>query len=199
MSSKYRTRANELYNIINNPEATKEAKTKAHAELKKLIDELNEYASNYATQIRNTYKAKVASKSDLHISQITYAQFEKAMKIDLSDDPASARASINAQYNQYKSKLAEYGDNNVMGQVLPISIRQTMDINEKDSLEIFTDEELAQLGQLMQKEEQARQTAQAIEKMSNRTSKTVSKLETTSTTSTTASHETSKAVEGSIR
>ena len=60
-------------------------------------------------------KTKVASKSDLHISQITYAQFEKAMKIDLSDDPASARASINAQYNQYKSKLAEYGDNNVMG------------------------------------------------------------------------------------
>lgn len=198
MSSKYRTRANELYNIINNPEATKEAKTKAHAELKKLIDELNEYASNYATQIRNTYKAKVASKSDLHISQITYAQFEKAMKIDLSDDPASARASINAQYNQYKSKLAEYGDNNVMGQV-ELRKRYEDVIAIYTMLEIFTDEELAQLGQLMQKEEQARQTAQAIEKMSNRTSKTVSKLETTSTTSTTASHETSKAVEGSIR
>lgn len=198
MSSKYRTRANELYNIINNPEATKEAKTKAHAELKKLIDELNEYASNYATQIRNTYKAKVASKSDLHISQITYAQFEKAMKIDLSDDPASARASINAQYNQYKSKLAEYGDNNIMGQV-ELRKRYEDVIAIYTMLEIFTDEELAQLGQLMQKEEQARQTAQAIEKMSNRTSKTVSKLETTSTTSTTASHETSKAVEGSIR
>jgi hypothetical protein len=198
MSSKYRTRANELYNIINNPEATKEAKTKAHAELKKLIDELNEYASNYATQIRNTYKAKVASKSDLHISQITYAQFEKAMKIDLSDDPASARASINAQYNQYKSKLAEYGDNNVMGQVA-LKKRYEDVIAIYTMLEIFTDEELTQLGQLMQKEEQARQTAQAIEKMSNRTSKTVSKLETTSTTSTTASHETSKAVEGSIR
>ena len=198
MSSKYRTRANELYNIINNPEATKEAKTKAHAELKKLIDELNEYASNYATQIRNTYKAKVASKSDLHISQITYAQFEKAMKIDLSDDPASARASINAQYNQYKSKLAEYGDNNIMGQV-ELRKRYEDVIAIYTMLEIFTDEELTQLGQLMQKEEQARQTAQAIEKMSNRTSKTVSKLETTSTTSTTASHETSKAVEGSIR
>ena len=198
MSSKYRTRANELYNIINNPEATKEAKTKAHAELKKLIDELNEYASNYAAQIRNIYKTKVASKSDLHISQITYAQFEKAMKIDLSDDPASARASINAQYNQYKSKLAEYGDNNVMGQV-ELRKRYEDVIAIYTMLEIFTDEELAQLGQLMQKEEQARQTAQAIEKMSNRTSKTVSKLETTSTTSTTASHETSKAVEGSIR
>jgi hypothetical protein len=198
MSSKYRTRANELYNIINNPEATKEAKTKAHAELKKLIDELNEYASNYAAQIRNTYKTKVASKSDLHISQITYAQFEKAMKIDLSDDPASARASINAQYNQYKSKLAEYGDNNVMGQVA-LKKRYEDVIAIYTMLEIFTDEELTQLGQLMQKEEQARQTAQAIEKMSNRTSKTVSKLETTSATSTTASHETSKAVEGSIR
>ena len=160
----------EAYNVFKDPASTDKMKEDAKAQMKAAVDAQFEYARNYSSALYKTYVAQVVKKaggSNLRPNNVTIAQFEKAMNIDLSENPAAGRAEIESQYREYLSKLKEYKGNNLTAQEdLKKRYRDVIAIHAM--LELMKDDELKGVAQLLMGMEDAKQQALSMQKTYNR-------------------------------
>lgn len=160
------TNFNAQYNIWKDPKSTEAQKAAAREQMQAIIDAQYEYAGRYNVQALNAYKKKVikeAGSANLDIANVTVEQFRKAMEIDVSLDPAKARAENERQYREYLRKLQEYGKNNIAAQAK--LKRQYADVIAIHAmLELMKDDELKGLSDILTGMERARQSAQQMER-----------------------------------
>lgn len=176
----------ESYNVFKDPASTDKMKEDAKAQMKAAVDAQFEYARNYSSALYNTYVAQVVKKAGGHLrrNNVTIAQFEKAMNIDLSENPAAGRAEIERQYGKYLSKLKEFKGNNLTAQEdLKKRYRDVIAIHAM--LELMKDDELKGVAQLLMGMEDVKQQALSMQKTYNRvtgTKETAPKQTKTTTT-----------------
>ena len=170
LSKENTTKFQEGYAAFKDPEATRQMKDDAKAQMKEAIDAQYEYAANYNKVVYENYVAQVIKKAgsaNLKAINVTREQFRKAMLIDLSDNPQKGRDENEREYQKYKSQLKEYGKNNIMGQE-DLKKRYADVIAIHAMLELMKDDELKGLGDLLGGMEMAKQTAISMQKTYNR-------------------------------
>lgn len=179
------TKFQEAYNIFKDPNATAQMKEDAKRQMQEAINAQFTYANNYSSSLYKTYVAQVVKKAgsfNLQANNVTRAQFERAMNIDigLEGDPQKARESINRQYQEYLAKLGEYRnslwDRAVGGEPEYNNLtaveglkRQYKDVIAIHAmLELMNDDELKGVAQLIGGMEDAKQQALSMQKTFNR-------------------------------
>lgn len=176
------TKFQEAYNMFKDPEATEQMKADAKAQMKEAVDAQFLYARNYSSSLYKAYVAQVVKKAgsaNLRANNVTMAQFEKAMNIDIGlvGDPEKARAENDRQYKEYLAKLKEYGKNNITAQE-ELKKRYRDVIAIRAMLELMKDDELKGVAQLIGGMEDAKQVALSMEKTYNRAVSASSKTTT---------------------
>lgn len=180
------TKFQEAYNVFKDPEATTQMKEDAKNQMKEAVDAQFQYARTYSNSLYKTYVAQVVKKAgsnNLKPNNVTMAQFERAMNIDLGveGDPEKVRQSIESQYKSYLAQLKEYGKNNLTAQEdLKKRYRDVIAIHAM--LELMKDDELKGVAQLLGGMEDAKQAALSMEKTMNRAISSKTKTSTKSST-----------------
>lgn len=180
------TKFQEAYNVFKDPEATDQMKADAKNQMKEAVDAQFQYARTYSNSLYKTYVAQVVKKAgsnNLKPNNVTMAQFERAMNIDLGveGDPEKVRQSIESQYRSYLAQLKEYGKNNLTAQEdLKKRYRDVIAIHAM--LELMKDDELKGVAQLLGGMEDAKQAALSMEKTMNRATSAKTKTSTKSST-----------------
>jgi tetrahydromethanopterin S-methyltransferase subunit G len=179
------TKFQEAYNVFKDPQSTAQMKEDAKKQMQEAVDAQFAFANNYSSSLYKTYVAQVvnqAGSANLSALNVTRAQFERAMNIDLGleGDPQKARDKINSEYQHYLSLLDEYRndwwDRNINGYGEYRNITGVEKIKKQYAdviaihamLELMADDELKGVAQLIGGMEDAKQQALSMEKTMNR-------------------------------
>lgn len=160
------TAFNKQFNIWRDKNSTEEQKAAAEAQMREIIDAQYKYAAGYNKTALDAYRKQVvkeAGEANITMARVTIEQFRKAMLIDVSADPAKARAEIDRQYDEYLRKMKEYGGNNITAQEnLKKQYADVIAIHAM--LQLMKDDELQGLAQILTGMERATQAAQQMER-----------------------------------
>ena len=178
------TKFQEAYNVFKDPKSTEQMKEDAKRQMKEAVDAQFAFANNYSSSLYKTYVTQVVKKAgsfNLSANNVTRAQFERAMNIDigLEGDPEKARQRINDQYKEYLGKISQYETSwteQLMGGPKYNNLTAVEDIKKQyrdviaihAMLELMKDDELKGVAQLVGSMEDAKQQALSMQKTMNR-------------------------------
>lgn len=172
LSKENRTKFNDLYNIIKDPESTEAMKNAAKDQIKEVVGDQWELARAIGKKEMDAYVTQVikeAGAANLSANNVTTEQFKKAQRIKLGvdGDTKKLEAENERKYREYLAKMKEYGKNNIAAQE-KLKKEYSDVIAVRAIIKGMNDKELEQAVQIVGAMEDAKQDAQSMEKTMNR-------------------------------
>lgn len=172
LSKENRTKFNDLYNVIRDPESTEAMKNAAKEQIKEVVGEQWELARAIGKKEMDAYVTQVikeAGAANLSANNVTMEQFKKAQRIKLGvdGDTKKLEAENERKYREYLAKMKEYGKNNISAQE-KLKKEYADVIAVRAIIKGMNDKELQQAVQIVSSMEDAKQEAQSMEKTMNR-------------------------------
>lgn len=169
LSKENRTKFMEETNIIRDPHATPEEKEAAKSRAREIVDVEYDFAEKLGEKQMKAYRASIikeAGKANIQEKDITGSQFREAMNIKLGTS-TQTEEDIDRKYNEYTSKLKEYGKNNITAQN-ELKKRYADVIAVRAMIKGMNDDELKQVVTIVSAQEDAKQNAESMKKTLNR-------------------------------